>query len=262
MAKTNNLTDFLTSLAAKFRKSLGTSGAINPQDFESKVDAVYAAGKKSEYDAFWDSYQKNGTRTNYYYAFAGVGWTRENLLPKYAIKPSNARMMFANSNITDISEPFNGISLDFSACEMFDSFGFWSSITKVPKITIGNIADNYVSAFKSAWKLKTIVELAFPTSSPLLGTGSTADVFYGCSALENITVTGTIMNTGFDLHWSTGLTTESLTSILTALSKDSAVASGKTITLPTTAQEKINGNTAAKGQYDAALAAGWTIAFG
>ena len=170
-------------------------------------------------------------------------------------------MMFANSRITDISEPFNEITLDFSACNRFDSFCTWSDIMKVPKILIGNIANNYVSAFKNAWKLKTIVELAFPSSSPLLGEGAVGMIFYNCPALENITVTGTIMNTGFDLHWSTKLTVESLTSILTALSKDSTAAAGKAITFPTAAQEKINGNTTAKGQYDAALAAGWTIAF-
>lgn len=47
MAKNNNLTDFLTSLANKFRDKLGTSNPINPQDFEDKVDEVYAKGQES-----------------------------------------------------------------------------------------------------------------------------------------------------------------------------------------------------------------------
>ena len=50
MSKLNNLTDFLTSLADKFRSKLGTTGAINPQDFDSKVDEVYEKGKSDEYD--------------------------------------------------------------------------------------------------------------------------------------------------------------------------------------------------------------------
>ena len=44
MAKTNNLTDFLTGLADKFRSKLGGTALINPQDFESKIDEVYQKG--------------------------------------------------------------------------------------------------------------------------------------------------------------------------------------------------------------------------
>ena len=38
MAKTDNLTDFLTGLADKFRAKLGGTALINPQSFESKID--------------------------------------------------------------------------------------------------------------------------------------------------------------------------------------------------------------------------------
>lgn len=44
MAKNNNLTDFLTSEANKFRSVLGTSGTINPQDFDDLIDDVYTKG--------------------------------------------------------------------------------------------------------------------------------------------------------------------------------------------------------------------------
>ena len=44
MAKTNNLTDFLTGLAGKFRSKLGGTALINPQSFESKIDEVYQKG--------------------------------------------------------------------------------------------------------------------------------------------------------------------------------------------------------------------------
>ena len=112
------------------------------------------------------------------------------------------------------------------------------------------------------WMQVAIKEVEhMPEVKPSPFTGNISDFFYLCYALENITITGTIQNTGFDLHWSTKLTIESLTSILTALSKNSSVAAGKSITFPTAAQAKIQANTTAKGQYDAAIAAGWTIAF-
>lgn len=40
MAKTDNLTDFLTSLANKIREHTKETGTINPQDFESKIDSI------------------------------------------------------------------------------------------------------------------------------------------------------------------------------------------------------------------------------
>ena len=254
MAKTNNLTDFLTSLAAKFRAKLGTSGTINPQDFESKVDAVFDAGKKSEYDAFWDTYQSNGTRKNYHSAFAGDGWKQTNFKPKYTIRPSEARNMFYQSPITDLTLTHK---LDFSEVTALSDFIARSSVTKVPAINLSKIIDS-LYVFENAFELMTVENLIFPTR-PF--TVNISGIFYRCNALENITITGTIQNTGCDLHWSTKLTVESLTSILTALSKDSSVAAGKSITFPTAAQAKIQANTTAKGQYDAAIAAGWTISF-
>ena len=44
MAKNNNLTDFLTNLANKFRTKLGSSSTINPQNFEGLIDDVYTKG--------------------------------------------------------------------------------------------------------------------------------------------------------------------------------------------------------------------------
>ena len=40
MAKNNNLTDFLTSIADKIREKLGIANAINPQDFEDNIDKI------------------------------------------------------------------------------------------------------------------------------------------------------------------------------------------------------------------------------
>lgn len=54
---------------------------------KTDYDEVYEAGKQAEYDRFWDSFQQNGTRESYYYAFSGPGWTEETLKPKYKVKP-------------------------------------------------------------------------------------------------------------------------------------------------------------------------------
>ena len=44
MAKNNNLTDFLISLADKIREKLGVTALINPQDFETKIDEIANSG--------------------------------------------------------------------------------------------------------------------------------------------------------------------------------------------------------------------------
>lgn len=53
------------------------------------VQKVYEAGKKAEYDAFWDTFQQNGNRKNYQNAF-GSCFTPEIFKPKYAIVPKRA----------------------------------------------------------------------------------------------------------------------------------------------------------------------------
>lgn len=40
MAKTNNLTDFLTNTANAIRTVEGSTDAINPQDFEARITAL------------------------------------------------------------------------------------------------------------------------------------------------------------------------------------------------------------------------------
>ena len=162
--------------------------------------------------------------------------------------------MFYQSPLTDLTLTHK---LDFSEVTALSDFIARSSVTKVPAINLSKIIDS-LYVFENAFELVTVENLIFPTR-PF--TVNISGIFYRCNALENITITGTIQNTGCDLHWSTKLTIESVTSILTALSKDSSVAAGKSITFPTAAQAKIQADTTAKGQYDAAIAAGWTIAF-
>ena len=266
MSKLNNLTDFLTSLADKFRSKLGTTGTINPQVFDTKVDEVYEKGVSDEYDRFWDAYQDNGNRTDYKMAFCSTFWTEETFKPKYGGTVKNAYQMFNNaSNLPckDLTQPMGSASepFDFSECTQYNYWISGSNITKVPRVDLSKSTNGAFFLFGTARNLETVTELAF-TDTPLSYSGGpTSNTFVNCDALKNMNVTGTICNTGFDLHWSTLLTTESLLSILTALSKDSAVAAGLSITLPTAAQEKIKASTACTEQYNAALSAGWTIAF-
>ena len=54
MAKTDNLTDFLTSLADKIREHTGDTGTINPQDFESKIDSIASSSGGGGSNEGWE----------------------------------------------------------------------------------------------------------------------------------------------------------------------------------------------------------------
>lgn len=234
-----------------------TAGVLLTVEYSSD----YNAGQKNAYDAFWDAYQQNGNRTDYEYAFAGLGWTSESFKPKYPIAPTAMNQMFNSFKaVTDLTNPA-GVSFDFTKITGGANYAFTSSaITKLPKISCKKNSLGAGYLFYIARSLTTVTELELPDTA-MTSSQATTQTFTSCTALENIKITGVIANTGFDLHWSTKLTIESLTSILSALSKDSGIAAGKSITLPTAAQAKINADTTAKAQYDSAIAAGWTIAF-
>ena len=75
---------------------------IATSEYANKVTEVYEAGKASGggdsyYDAFWDTFQWNGNRKIYDYAFGGWGWRKDNFKPKYDIVPTRAGNMFANA---------------------------------------------------------------------------------------------------------------------------------------------------------------------
>lgn len=119
------------------------------------------AGKEVERNAFWDAYQQNGNRTDYNYAFAGIGWTDEVYHPKYDIKTSTGNKvnsMYYYSGITDTL-----VSIDIS----------------------GLSSTQYM--FTNCKALRTIKKLIVSASVSVH-----ANTFTNCTALENITFEGEI----------------------------------------------------------------------
>lgn len=118
---------------------------------------VYEAGKKAQYDEFWDSIQQNGKRTNYQSAF--MRWEGKEILPQYPIKTNTLYEMFAY-------------------CTNLENFD-WSNISPVN--------NGYESAYvfvRDCKKLKSIdIDLAFSGYQP-------TTIFYcsflGATALERI----------------------------------------------------------------------------
>ena len=192
---------------------------------------IFEAGKKSEYDKFWDIFQQNGTRAGYQYGFAGIGWTDETFKPKYNIKitsPSNGA--FRGSRVVNFKEILEscGVELNLSACaSMSDGFNNCSVLKTLPKLDFSNMGGT-TNMFYNDIALESIDEIVFAER-----TGFTANTFYNCSSLTHMIVTGTIGQSGLDLHYSTLLDKESLLSVLNALQDKTAEGGTWTVTLGT-----------------------------
>ena len=212
------LKEFLRNLANAFRSSLETTEPINAQDFVEKVSDVKdygfylgyqngiengeALGRQAEYDEFWDNYQQNGNRTNYYFGF--YFWRDAVYRPKYKITVGTGAAIFQNSAITDTR-----VDIDVSGCTN----------------ALGQM-------FNNAIHLKTVRKIIVAETTTYSGW------FTGCSKLENLTIEGVIGNS-INIYLASLLTIESMRSIISALKDYSGSTTTYTLTLHATAKAKL-----------------------
>lgn len=219
---------------------------------------VYEAGRKKEYDVFWDAFQDYGNRYNYTQAFAYT-WSDDIFKPKYDIKIGGdytSTQVFFNSNICDLVECLNkaNVKIDTSEAKSLASlFDRAQKLINTPPI--------------DAIKCKTLMMTFY--NSPNLKNINISNIQEDCvfdrtfaysPALTDITLTNcTIGQNGFNVQWSKNLSADSLKSIIGALS---TTTTGLTITLPNTAQnnyEAVYGS----GSWATLTAtrSNWTIAY-
>lgn len=234
------------------------------------VPKVYEAGKKDEHTKFWDAYQdaENGVpkRTSYSSGFRGdMGWTKDNFYPKYDIKPvGNATQLFyawedEDKHTMDLSARLKecGVVLDTSQATSLQSAFAYVRFASIPPIDVTGLTSNSSLVFGDNHdRLKTIEKIIIAETTPISSTW-----FRNAKGLTNLTIEGTIGQNGFSVKDCTKLTTASLLSILTALSKDKSIASGKTITFAPAHKDIIETDADCLEQYNLALNAKWEILF-
>lgn len=156
---------------------------------------VYEAGQISEYNRFWDAFQKCGDPdTDYRFKF--WYWEEGAYNPKYKVYSNRASMasVFQNSRISNTL-----VDVDFSATTKTDDAFQHSLVVTIPKLIVS--------------EQNTFVR-----------------TFFNAGRLQNITVEGVIAN---DIDFGTcPLSHDSIVSVLGALS---ATATGKTATFKQTA---------------------------
>lgn len=207
-------------------------------------------GKKAEYDAFWDAFQQNGTKTAYNYAFYNPSWTDENFRPKYDIKPTKTggERMFANSHITNVKQILLdcGVVLDTSGLTTASAMCQAANhITHMPYLDLSNCS-SLNNAFQSCFNM---VELHIKVSE----NASFVNAFYSCPVQE-LTIEGTI-GKDISLGASNLLTDASVQSVIDAL-KDLTGATAQTLTF-----HKDVGNKLTEEQKAAITAKNWTLVY-
>jgi hypothetical protein len=220
----------------------------------SGYEEGYEAGKKSQYDEFWDAVQLKGTRTVYSSAF--MYWGLEEFRPKYPMKCIGLYQMFQSctdlkkitADITPLNDGFDNIYAAFHNCQKLEEVNF--------DIVIKNNAANLNilgGVFYNCQKLKTIKRLVLDGLPYVFNNNP----FYNCFALENLIIEGEITSTGLTLQDSTKLSKASITSVINALS---TTTSGLTVTLSKTAVETAFGSTeSAEWTNLIATKSNWTI---
>ena len=212
----------LTATADAIRLKTGGTEQIEWKEngMADQMDQVFEAGKKSEYDVFWDAYQDNGNRVQYYYGFSGYGWNDQTFKPKYNIICSgNQGMLFAYSKITDLISILKrtNIIIDFSRATNFSQLLTDSTITTFPSIDSRNSSQLNNILF-GAYSLKTIEKIILKEDGSQLFNDNS---FYVCTELEDIIFEGTI-GTNLNFQWSSKLSKNSITNIINALLATSA----------------------------------------
>ncbi len=223
-------------------------------EIAENVPKVFEAGKKAEYDTFWDSFQQNGNRRQYINGFYSSCkcWSKANFKPKYDIicEGDTSRCFYAweslpeGVNIGAILKE-QGVTLDTSkATNMtaFMAYGY-DIIGELPTISFESAGANTTGALRS---------VAVTKIEKLIVTEQTnfSNMFLYCYNLKEIEFEGTVANDKLDLSYSKALSAQSLESVILALSTET---SALTVKLPNTAQatyDAANGD----GAWEALLA--------
>ena len=204
------------------------------EGYEKGCDDGTANGKEAFEQAFWNSYQLGGSELDYSYAFAGDGWTDATFYPRYPILHkgnTESSYMFYKNAVTNIKKRLDDcdVTLDVSGSTSGFCMFSYAKTEELPILHFTESCSTLGQAFNRCQNLVTIDELWVHEGMKFNTT------FQQCKALKNLTIKGTIGQSGFNVQYSTNLSKASIESIINALSYNT---SGLTITLSKAAVDK------------------------
>ena len=197
---------------------------------------VYEAGKKAEYDKFWDAFQENGNRTAYSRAFSGRHWNEQNFNPKYRIAPTSATYMFENFNNDTLWEN-RRIRFDISKYEID-----FSTITDASYLFYNSRVEGLFCDLRNATKIfyafgspnnGSIENLTIRVSEKCTDYGYA--FYYQTLTTRIIFTEDSVIAASVSFAQTGSLSRESIESIISAISE---TVTGKTLTLNKSAVNK------------------------
>lgn len=225
----------ITAIADAIRANTGGTEKLSLDGMAKAIPTIYEAGKKDEYDAFWDAVQNHGKLSDYTFKFAGYGWNDTTFKPKYDLIMTGAVRTFAFCRVEDLRGILEkqGVVLDTSRCSNFSNMFESARVTKIPTLDI-RLQDRGYSIFFDCQFLESIQKLIFKAdgSTPIKN-----EMFQNCYALKEIEIEG-VIGKNINLQWSSMLYKSSIINIVEHLSD---TVTGKTITLSKKAVNKAFG---------------------
>ena len=223
---------------------------------KADFDDVFEAGKKAEYDKMWDVLQPEGI-TFYNRKFMGSSFNFDNFYPKRDIRPvGDATQIFYAWENGNCKGDFKArleecdVVLDTSKATNLGGAFNYSHMDHLPTIDCTGLTVECSGLFANSWgDMKTIEKII------LKDTVKCINWFNNATGLENVIFEGTIGQKGFDIHWSTKLTHDSLMSLLNALADKSGTGTTFTITLGTENLAKLT-----DAEKAIATQKGWSLA--
>ena len=218
-------------IADCIRSISGRTHKMKPNEFKTVIAEIHEAALMQGHENGINAVKQNhwtshleGLKNGWTYGFAGRGINDETFTPYTDVKMNagyNITGLFQYCGITNLKDILvrYGATLDLAlganAANLFAS----SKVTHIPRLLL-NSATGFATAFNGCTDLVSIDELYVPKVT------SFSNTFQNCTNLEEIRITSEIKINGFDVHWSTKLTHESLMSILNALADKSNDTSG------------------------------------
>lgn len=247
----------IAAIADKIREKTGGEKTYKAREMPDGVGEVYEAGKKAEYDAFWDAFQNYGNPKDYSTSF-GAAWTKETFRPKHDIITTNAYMLFRGSQMNiDLAAHLDalGVTLDLSKASNTQYTFNSSKFTRVGVVDFSGSSGTIAldGTFSYCYNLVTIDKIVLRNEIRVDFGEAT---FTRCEALENLRFEGKIMHNGLNLQWSKKLSYDSLMNIINCLEDKTNDTSGTTWTV------KLGAENIAKltnEEQDIAWKKGWNL---
>lgn len=170
--------------------------ATDLQTIAENTPKVYEAGKKAQYDAFWDALQNYGNRRSYNFAFFSAEglWSDENFRPKYdlVIKGGSDDTFYGLSNITKFKKGYYGEEdLQIDTSEMTSANWFFFNMTnlvELPTLDFTNVTAS-AGAFSGCTNL---AKLHLIVSEKTVFSAKSSTTFNNCKSLIDLKITGII----------------------------------------------------------------------